>query len=78
VACDPAAPAGCIGQGFDLLVGADGGSGVRGDAGYSPICSVRTFTPADPSAPPTDPADLDPQTLDPDAGVFVYCLQVAQ
>jgi hypothetical protein len=68
----------CLGQGADLLVGTGGDSGVRGDAGYSPICSVRTFTPVDPAAPPLDPADVDPASLDPDDGTLVYCLQLAQ
>jgi len=80
-ACNPAAPvaaaAPCVGQGFDLIVGTDGMSGARGAPGYSPICHVRTFTPADPTAPPVDPAAVDPASLDPDAGAFVYCLQVA-
>jgi hypothetical protein len=67
----------CMGQGADLLVGVDGGSGARGDSGYSPVCSVRTFTPADPASPPLDPADVDPNSLDPDDGTLVYCLQVA-
>jgi hypothetical protein len=67
----------CQGQGADLLVGTDGGSGARGDAGYSPICSLRTFTPADPANPPLDPAGVDPASLDPDDGTFIYCLQVA-
>src|SRR5439155_17140929 len=78
VVCDAAAPtdpaAPCIGLGFDLLDGVGGGTdGSRGMAGYSPICAVRTFTPADPAAPPADPADIDPATLDPDTGTFIYC-----
>jgi hypothetical protein len=68
----------CLGQGFDLLEGAGGGSGARGDSGYSPICSVRTFTPADPAAPESDPGQVDPASLDPDDGTFVYCLQTAE
>jgi hypothetical protein len=80
-ACASSAPAPCIDLAIDgtpvaLMVGADGGSPARGDAGYSPICSVRTFTPDDPTAPPTDPGDGSQLNLDDDAGVFVYCFQV--
>jgi len=82
VACDPMDPtnpdAPCIGSGLDLIDGVGGGSGARGDAGYSPICSVRTFTPTDPMNPEADPADIDPASLDPDTGIFIYCFQVAQ
>jgi hypothetical protein len=67
----------CMGRGGDLLAGAGGGSAARGDSGYSPICSVRTFTPADSTAPPLDPDEVDPNSVDPDDGSFVYCLQVA-
>jgi hypothetical protein len=70
----------CIGQGFDVIDGIGGKPGIRGDAGmgYSPICHVLTYTPADPAAPATDPTMIDPTTVDPDSGTFVYCLQVAQ
>jgi hypothetical protein len=83
VPCDIAAPtdpmARCIGTGFDLIDGVGGGSdATRGAAGYSPICAVRTYTPADPAAPVADPAMLDPATLDPDTSTFIYCFQVAQ
>jgi hypothetical protein len=73
---DPAAP--CIGLGADLLEGVNGADATRGASGYSPICHIRTFTPADPTMPPLDPGDVDPASLDPDAGAFVYCLQVSQ
>jgi hypothetical protein len=67
-----------MGQGFDLMVGVDGASPLRGDSGYSPICSLRTFTPTDPAAPEADPDAVDPAALDPDEGVFTYCFQVAE
>jgi hypothetical protein len=82
VNCDSAAPtdpnAPCIGNGFDVLDGFNGMSAARGEAGYSPLCHVLTFTPADPKSPPASPADIDPQTIDPDSGTFVYCLQVSE
>ncbi len=80
--CDPNDPAGamapCVGNGFDVIDGVNSMNGARGQAGYSPICHVLTYTPADPTAPAVDPADIDPSTLDPDTGTFIYCFQVAQ
>jgi hypothetical protein len=58
------------GQGYDLLDAA------RGSAGYSPICSVMTFVPADPMNPPTSVATIDMTTLMPAPTPFIYCLQV--
>jgi hypothetical protein len=71
---DPAAP--CIGQGFDLIVGINNMNGARGQAGYSPICRVLTYTP-DAAGPAGDPAQVDPASIDPETGTFVYCLQLA-
>ena len=82
--CDPTDPTGatsgapCLAQGFDVIDGVGGMAAVRGKAGYSPICHVLTYTPADPTALPTDPSMIDPATVDPDTATLVYCLQVAQ
>lgn len=62
--------AGQPGDGFDLLDAA------RGEPGYSPLCRVLSFVPADPQHPPTSAASLDPAQLH-DTGSFVWCLQVA-
>jgi hypothetical protein len=74
---DPAAP--CIGQGFDVIAGVNGASGARGQAGYSPLCHVMTYTPTPGGPPATDPDNVQGAgTLDMDTGTYVYCLQVAQ
>jgi hypothetical protein len=62
--------AGALGSGFDLLDAA------RGEPGYSPLCHVFSFAPADPLAPAVSAAELDPSLLH-DTGAFVWCLQVA-
>ena len=58
------------GSGYDLLEAA------RGASGYSPICRVMTFVPADPMNPPTSVAAIDMTTLMPAPTPFLYCLQV--
>jgi len=58
------------GSGFDLLTAA------RGSAGYSPICQVMTFVPADPLNPPTSVAAIDMATVMPAPTPFLYCFQV--
>jgi hypothetical protein len=58
------------GSGHDVL------EGRRGEPAYSPICHVRTFTPADLNALPTDVAQIDPASLDPDQNLYLFCLQV--
>lgn len=63
----PSGP-GALGDGFDLLDAA------RGEPGYSPLCHVFSFAPADPQHPPTSAAALDPAALA-DTGRFVWCLQ---
>lgn len=57
------------GTGYDLVEAA------RGDAGYSPVCQVFSFTPADPMNPPTTIAAIDMATVM-DTKTYVYCLQV--
>ena len=63
-----------VGMGNDVL------SRKRGEAGYSPLCHIETFSPADPSNLPTDAAQIDPTSLDPEPtpARYVYCLQVAE
>ena len=61
---------GAPGSGFDVL------SAKRGAAGYSPVCRVMTFVPADPMNPPTSAAAIDMATAMPAPTPFVYCLQV--
>jgi hypothetical protein len=61
---------GVPGSGYDLLQAA------RGSSGYSPICQVMTFDPADPLNPPTDEADIDMTTVMPAPTPFIYCLQL--
>jgi hypothetical protein len=46
----------------------------RGDAGYSPICHVLFFTPADPTLPETSASQIDMSTIQ-DAGHYIACLQ---
>jgi hypothetical protein len=58
------------GSGFDLL------QAKRGTDGYSPICQVMTFVPADPLNPPTDAADVDQTTVAPAPTPYIYCLQL--
>jgi hypothetical protein len=58
------------GHGFDVL------EHKRGEPGYSPLCKVLTFTPADPLTPETNAAQIAPTQLDPDPMITVYCLQV--
>jgi hypothetical protein len=67
-----------FGHGFDVFQGTDGKGGLRTDPGYSPICHVLTYTPADPMNPPTDAAQIDMTKVDPDTSTFIYCLQLAQ
>jgi hypothetical protein len=62
--------AGTRGAGFDVL------DAVRGEAGYSPLCHVFSFVPADPLHPPASAADIDASQLH-DTGSYVWCLQVA-
>jgi hypothetical protein len=61
---------GVPGSGYDVLHAA------RGSDGYSPICQVMTFNPADPMNPPTDEAAIDMTTVMPAPTPFVYCLQL--
>ena len=60
---------GKLGAGFDIL------DAVRGEPGYSPLCHVFSFVPADPLHPPSSAADVDASQLH-DTGTFVWCLQV--
>ncbi len=62
--------AGALGAGYDILDAA------RGEPGYSPLCHVFSFAPADPLHPPTSAADIDASQLH-DTGTFVWCLQAA-
>jgi hypothetical protein len=61
--------AGALGQGFDVL------QFRRGNDGYSPVCRVRSFEPADPMHPETSVAAIDPATVN-DDGKYIYCLQL--
>jgi len=61
---------GAPGSGYDVLQAA------RGAAGYSPVCQVMTFVPADPLNPPTSVAAIDMTTVMPAPTPFTYCLQV--
>ena len=61
---------GALGDGFDIL------DARRGDPGYSPLCHVFSFVPADPLHPPTRASEIDATQLH-DTGSFVWCLQVA-
>jgi hypothetical protein len=80
-ACNPAHPlddtAPCFGTGNDVIDGVGSMSGARGQAGYSPVCHLLTYTPGA-NGPATDPSQIDMSTLDPDTNSFVYCLQLAQ
>lgn len=58
------------GHGHDVLQAA------RGTSGYSPVCRVMTFVPADPLNPPTSVAAIDMTTAMPAPTPFIYCLQV--
>lgn len=59
------------GAGFDVL------EAIRGEDGYSPLCEVFTYVPADPQIPARDARDIDPMTVKPDARErFVYCPQL--
>lgn len=60
---------GTLGAGHDIL------DHVRGEPGYTPVCHVFSFVPADPVHPPTSASDIDGATLQ-DTGSFIYCLQV--
>lgn len=62
---------GARGSGFDVL------EARRGEPGYSPLCRVWSFDPADPQHPPTSAADIDAAGAR-DTGAFVWCLQVAE
>ncbi len=59
------------GSGFDIMQFARGV-----DAGYSPICHILFFTPADPTNPPTSFQDVTAAMLQPDTNQFISCLQV--
>ncbi len=61
--------AGQLGAGFDIV------DARRGEPGYSPLCHVFSFVPADPLHPPTSASDIDAAQLH-DTGTFVWCLQV--
>lgn len=61
---------GAPGSGYDVLEAA------RGTSGYSPVCRVMTFVPADPMNPPTSVAAIDMTTVMPAPTPFLYCLQV--
>lgn len=58
------------GSKYDVLQAA------RGTSGYSPVCRVMTFVPADPLNPPTSVAAIDMATAMPAPTPFIYCLQV--
>ena len=59
------------GAGFDVL------EAIRGEDGYSPLCEVFTYVPADPQIPARDARDIDPMTVKPDARErFVYFPQL--
>ena len=60
--------AGSPGMGHDVLQFA------RGDTGYSPICHLIAFTPADPNNLPTNAEAILPSQLGQDTGVYVFCL----
>jgi len=60
---------GALGDGYDIL------DAVRGEPGYSPLCRVFSFVPADPLHPAASAADIDAAQLH-DTGGFVWCLQV--
>jgi hypothetical protein len=62
---------GSLGAGFDVLTSRPG------EPGYSPLCEVFIFDPADPLAPETAVRDIDMSTAFP-TGEFVWCIQVAQ
>jgi hypothetical protein len=61
--------AGALGGGYDIV------DHVRGEPGYSPVCHVFSFVPANPLHPPKSSADIDAATLQ-DTGSFIYCIQV--
>jgi hypothetical protein len=67
-------PKGLPGGGTDVVEHA------RGEAGYSPICQVRTYTATSATDLPTSAAEVMTKgTLDPvgaDGPVYVYCLGV--
>lgn len=67
-----------FGHGFDVLAGIGGMGGLRTDPGYSPICHVLTYTPADPMNPATDAAQIPMASVDQDTQTYIYCLQIAQ
>jgi hypothetical protein len=60
---------GSLGAGYDVL------DHVRGEPGYSPVCHVFSFVPADPLHPPRSASDIDASTLH-DTRSFIYCIQV--
>jgi len=63
-----AAPNTAPGSGFDVL------DFKRSDAGYSPICHLKLFTPADPMNPPRDATAIPAATVV-DTMTYLYCLQ---
>jgi hypothetical protein len=63
--------AGNPGEGFDVL------DAVRDQPGYSPVCQVFSFDPADPLNPETSVKTINSATVQ-DTGMFVWCLQVTQ
>lgn len=46
----------------------------RGEDGYSPVCRIFTFDPADPMKPEKTIAEIDRTTIK-DTGTHVYCIQ---
>ena len=61
--------AGKLGAGFDVL------DAHRGEPGYSPLCHVFSFVPADPLHPATSADQIDATQLH-DTGSYLWCLQV--
>ena len=64
---------GALGDGYDLITAAKGD--MKG--GFSPLCQVFSFVPADPTNPETSIADIDTSTVV-DQGTYVWCIQVTQ
>ncbi|MEO6951062.1 MAG: hypothetical protein ABI321_04540 [Polyangia bacterium] len=64
---------GALGDGYDLITAAKGDT----KNGFSPLCQVFSFVPADPTAPEKNIADIDMSTVV-DQGEYVWCIQVTK